>query len=123
MPVNDQSPDVVIIDSSGAESGIVANPFAIKDATTGTLANGTETSVAGVAVSVLAANANRKAAIIQNVGSQSVRIGVAGVTAATGIQLVAGATLILGSPYVVTGAIYAIRETAASTTVFATEIT
>jgi len=92
------------------------------DSTTGTLANGAETAVSNVAVSVLAANANRKVAIVQNVGNLTARIGVAGVTAATGIQLVAGATLVLEPPYVVTGAIFAIRETA-DTTVFATEIT
>ena len=91
-------------------------------ALTGTLANGTETAVSTVAVSVLASNANRKSAIIQNTGAQTVRIGIAGVTATTGIKLVSGATIVFEPPYIVTGQFFAIRESADSI-VFATEIT
>jgi len=122
MPLNDQTPSVTLVNSSEVEVGTSANPLFGRDATTGTLANGAQTAVSNVAVSVLGANANRKTAIVQNVGNLSARIGVAGVTATTGIQLVAGATLILEPPYIVTGAIFAIRETA-DTTIFATEIT
>lgn len=123
MPLNDQTPAVTLYNSSEVEVGTSASPLFISDATTGTLANGAQTSVSSSAVSVLASNANRKTAIIQNVGNQTVRVGVSGVTATTGIQLVAGATLILESPYIVTGQIFAIREGGADSTVFATEIT
>lgn len=89
--------------------------------TTGTLANGAQTAVSSSAVEVLAANSNRKRAIVQNVGANAVRIGIAAVTATTGIQLAPGATLQLEVPYIHTGAIFAIRESADST-VFATEV-
>jgi hypothetical protein len=89
----------------------------------GTLNNGAETSVTGTAGQVLASNANRKILIVQNVGNTTARIGVSGVTATTGIQLVAGGTLILDSPHCPTSAIFAIRESGANTTVFVTEVT
>jgi hypothetical protein len=122
MPIDDSTINAILTDSSEVEVGTVANPLATKDATTGTLANGAQTAVGAAAVEILAANANRKAAIVQNVGNQPMRVGIAGVTAVTGIQLVAGATLIFDAPYIVIGAIFAIRETA-DTTAFATEIT
>lgn len=93
---------------------------------TGTLTNGAETAVAAVAVQVLAANVNRKSAIIQNVSASpaaNVRVGVAGVTATTGVRLAPGDKLILEMPYVPTQALFAIRETAVSGTVFAMEVT
>lgn len=123
MPLNDQTPAVTLYNSSEVEVGTSANPLFLRDATTAALANGAQTTVSSAAVSVLAANANRKTAIIQNVGNQTVRVGVAGVTATTGIQLTAGATLILGPPYIVTSQIFAIREGGADSTVFAAEIT
>lgn len=79
--------------------------------TTGTLGNGIETAVSNVAISVLAANPARKAAIIQNVGSDDIRVGVAGVTATTGIRLRPNRSLVLSSPYIHTGDVFAIRET------------
>lgn len=81
---------------------------------TSSLANGAETAVSSSAVQVLAANASRKWCIIQNTGSETVRIGIAGVAATTGIKLVAGAALTFELPYVVTSAIFAIRESADS---------
>ena len=92
-------------------------------ATAGTLNNGAQTAVAGAAVSILAANANRRTAIIQNVGAATIRVGAAAVTNVTGIQLVAGATLILESPYVATNQIFAIREGAIDSTAFTAEVT
>lgn len=89
----------------------------------GTITNGAETSVAGSAVQVLAANANRKKLIIQNTGAANVRVGVSGVTATTGVRLVRNGSLLLEMPDCPTQAIYAIREGAVSSTVFAQEVT
>ena len=89
---------------------------------TGTLANGAETAVSSSAVSVLAANANRKKLIVQNTGASAVRIGTTGVTATTGFRLAAGAMLIVDMPQCPTNAIFAIRESADST-VLAQEVT
>jgi hypothetical protein len=47
----------------------------------------------GSAASVLAANANRLRALIQNTGSVNVFLGVSGVTSSTGLLLVPGASL------------------------------
>lgn len=88
----------------------------------GTLANGAETAVSTVAVSVLAANANRKKLIVQNTGVNTVRIGTTGVTATTGFRLTAGATMVFDMPHCPTNAVFAIRETADST-VMAQEVT
>lgn len=90
---------------------------------TGTLSNGAQTAVAAAAVQVAAANANRKAILIQNVGLANVRVGVSGVTTTTGFRLVPGQIVILEMPYVPTQAIFAIREGAISSTVLAQEIT
>jgi len=90
----------------------------------GTLQNGAQTAVGAIAVIVLPADPNRKASIIQNVGTENIRIGAAGVTSTTGIQLVPGATAIFEAPYIVGTAqdIWAIQESAPSIA-FATEIT
>lgn len=90
---------------------------------TGTLANGTETPVGAAAVSILAANANRKTAIIQNTGVANIRVGVTGVTATTGFRLQPNESIIYDMPFVPTQAIFAIREGAISSTAFAQEIT
>lgn len=90
---------------------------------TGTLANGAQTAVAAAAVQILAADVNRKAALIQNVGIASIRVGVTGVTATTGFRLVPGQIVVLEMPYVPTQAIFAIREGAVSSIAFAMEIT
>lgn len=95
----------------------VSNPLPTSSATY-TINNGAETSVSSSAVEVLAANANRKKAVIQNTGLGNVRVGVNGVTATTGMRLVPNGHVILES----TQAIYAIRETVDST-VFAQEFT
>lgn len=89
--------------------------------TNSTLANGAETAVSAVAVQVLAANASRKTAVIQNTGTENIRVGVVGVTAVTGIRLVPDASLILEEPFVYAGAIYAIREGASDSVALATE--
>lgn len=81
---------------------------------TGTLNNGVQTIVAAVAVSVLAANPNRKKVIIQNVGNSSVRVGSAGVTASTGVRLLKDGHLLLEMPNCPINEIFAIRETANS---------
>lgn len=90
--------------------------------TAGTLANGAETAVSSAAVSVLAANTSRKKLIVQNTGANAVRIGIAAVTATTGMRLAAGASIIFDMPHCPTNAVYAIRESADST-VLAQEVT
>jgi len=71
----------------------------------------------------LASNANRKAAIVQNVGNANIRVGVTGVTATTGKQLVPGETVVFEMPYVPTQELFAIREGSVSSTVLTMEIT
>jgi hypothetical protein len=72
-------------------------------------------------VAVLAANANRKAAIVQNVGAANGRLGT---TVATnkGIQLAPGQLVVLEAPWPVQAALKAIRESATSTTFAVAEI-
>lgn len=88
----------------------------------GTLANGAETSVAGSAVQVAAANASRKILFVQNTGVANVRVGVTGVTATTGLRVTPGSMLIFEMPYCPQAAIFSIREGATSSTVLAQEI-
>lgn len=89
---------------------------------TGTLNNGAETAVAGTAVSILSANANRNKLIIQNTGAANVRIGTTGVTATTGFRLTVGATIIMDNPECPINEIFAIREGAISSTILAQEV-
>jgi hypothetical protein len=91
-------------------------------ATAGTLANGAETAVSNTAVSVLAANTARRKLILQNTGANAVRIGIAAVTATTGMRLAAGAAIVFDMPNCPTNAIFSIRESADST-VLAQEVT
>lgn len=88
----------------------------------GTLANGAETAVSSSAVSVLAANTARKKLILQNTGANGVRIGIAAVTATTGMRLAAGQAVVFDMPHCPTNAVFAIRESADST-VLAQEVT
>lgn len=94
---------------------------ALQPALTATLNNGSEATIT-VAAQVLAANVNRKAAVIQNTGTVNVRIGATGVTATTGLRLTPGASVTFEQPNVPTNAIFAVSEGAA-TTVLAQEIT
>lgn len=89
----------------------------------GTLANGVEIAVAGVAIQLIAANPDRKKLILQNTGAASVRIGTTGITATTGFRLAAGAILIFDMSDCPSNAIVAIREGAVSSIVLAQEIT
>lgn len=87
----------------------------------GSLKNGAETAVSSAAVQVLAANSARKRAVIQNTGNANVRVGITGVTAATGVRVVPNGLVILENPNCEKNAVYAIREGAADSIVFATE--
>ena len=60
---------------------------------------------------IAAANANRKALLIYNVGSVDVFFGLGGVTAATGIPLKVGGSLGLGPAFITDQAIYGITAT------------
>ncbi len=104
-------------------SGALITAATTELSATGTLANGAETAVANVAVSILAANANRKTAIVQNTGAANIRVGVAGVTAVTGFRLAPGESLTYNMPFVPTQELFAIREGAISSTAFTQEIT
>lgn len=95
----------------------------ITDNTTATLNNGAETAVAGVAVQVLAANASRKSALIQNTGTANVRVGTTGVAATTGFRLTPDSILTMQPPFDPTNAIFAIREGGVDSIVFALEVT
>jgi len=101
-----------------------AGGIAVREVPTdGTWADGAQTTVGGTAVQVLAANANRKSAVIQNVGDEAVRLGPTGVTATSGwVSLAAGAIFVLSQPYCPSVAVFAIREGGADGTVLASEI-
>jgi hypothetical protein len=88
----------------------------------GTLGLGTQTTVSSVAVQIIAANANRRVLIVQNVGLNALRFGGAGVTAATGLLLSSGQTMAFTMPDTPTGAVWAIRSLAADTTAFVLEL-
>jgi len=122
-----ESEAVTLTDSAGNEllgQKPVADSIPVVPAqTTSALVNGTETAVSGVAVNVLAANPLRKTAVIQNTGGANIRIGVAGVTATTGLRLVPGASAIYDSPDVYQGDIFAIREGGSDSIAFAQEAT
>lgn len=90
--------------------------------TTGTLANGTQTAVSSAAVQILASNASRKTAVVQNTGTANIRVGVAAVAATTGLQLTPGAVAIYEEPHVPTQALFAIREGGVDSVAFAQEV-
>lgn len=87
-----------------------------------TLVNGHETVVSNIAVSVLAANPLRKTAVVQNVGTANIRVGVAGVTATTGLRLIPDAVVIYDESHITMQELFAIRETASDSIAFAQEV-
>jgi hypothetical protein len=88
---------------------------------TSTLDNGTETPVGAAAVQILAANPNRKTAVVQNTGTANIRVGAAGVTATTGLRLVPNQIAIYDEPDVPINALFAIREGAVDSVAFTQE--
>ncbi len=124
MPLDSETVRATLVDTNEVQQGTLANPLFAEERASGTLTNGVEVAFAAAASSILAANANRKAVIIQNISAAAVaRVGVAGVTAATGIQVVAGATVILEMPYCPVAELVASREGALSGTLLVNEIT
>lgn len=119
---------VYITDSGNAEYG-TGKPFPVTSAlTTSTMQPGAQTTVGASAISVVAANANRKTLILQNTGAGNVRVGPssAGLTAdpTTGIQIIAnGGAVVFEPPYIPTNAFFAIREGGTSSAVLAIEAT
>lgn len=91
----------------------------------GNATNGVQVSTAGAAaVSILAANPNRKSALITNISVASVRIGVSGVTTTTGIgRLLPGEIMVLTMPYCPDEELFMIREGAVNGTVLVSEVT
>lgn len=114
---NADSDDRAVVDVDGAL-------LTTDKITAGTATDTTDVAVAGTAVQLLATNATRKSALIQNVGDAAMRVTTDGSTptATHGKRLVAGAALSLTSPYCPTAAVSAIRETATSTTANASEV-
>src|SRR4051812_15921356 len=102
---------VLVVDSTDTEyTG--TKPFPVTEAvTTSTLGAGQQTTVTTTAGALngAAANSSRKVLILQNTGSNNVRVsGSASVTATTGIQLLAnGGAVIFEPPFVPTNTIYA----------------
>lgn len=96
------------------------------DASTGTATETADVTVDATAggITVLAANANRKSAKIQNTGSANMRVTIdnSAPTISKGTQLQPGQILTISTPFIVTTAIKAIREGAVSTTASVTEI-
>lgn len=74
-------------------------------------------------VVLLAANASRKSAVIQNTGAATMRLRIDGdPTTTRGLQIAAGQSFNIGMPFCPTGAIKAIREGSTSTTAAVMEI-
>ena len=108
------------IEAKGVQAGTSSIPVV---GANGTLANGAQTTVDNTAggVQIIAANANRTALIVQNVGTANMRVGVTGVTATTGVRLTPGQ---IWEPQVApSNAVFAIREGATNTTALAQETT
>jgi hypothetical protein len=78
----------------------------------------------GGGVTILAANANRRGATVQNTGAATIRVTVDGTAPTTtkGLQLAAGAVLSLSMPDCPTSAIKAIREGGSNSTVYVSEV-
>lgn len=88
------------------------------------LSNGTETAVSAAAVPLAGAPANaaRKGLIVQNVGVGDVRIGIAGVTATTGMKLLPGDSIVFTGGAVPINALFAIRSATTDSIVLAQEL-
>lgn len=106
---------------ASGDAGLVTRE-ALNPGTPSQAADVTVDATAG-GVTVLAANVNRKSAVIQNVGSANCRVSVGGTpTTTNGIQLTPGQTLTLRRPHCPVGAVKAIRESSTSTSVSVLEI-
>lgn len=90
----------------------------------GTPTTTADQTVGAASASILAANANRKSAIIQNTGTANARVCIDGVTATAskGLKLVPGQFITLTAPHVPRSAITAIRESGSDTTVAVVEV-
>jgi hypothetical protein len=91
--------------------------------TAGVMTNSDDVAVDATAggVVVLAANVNRKAAVVQNVGAANGRLGTT-VAANKGIQLAPGQVAVLEAPWPVQAALKGIREGGTNTTFAVAEI-
>ena len=88
----------------------------------GTLNNGTVTTVTNVATQIAPANSTRKLLIIQSQSAGVVAIGSSGVTSTTGFTISSNGSYTFTSPNCPTNAIFAIRTTNGSTSIFVQEV-
>lgn len=124
--ISERIHQVQVVNSSGTANAAATPEYTAESlnvAGTAThTADATVDSTAG-GVTLLALNANRKGAIIQNTGTANIRVSVGGTpTTSTGIQLAAGASLTLAAPFCPTAAVKAIREGGTSSTAAVMEI-
>lgn len=87
------------------------------------LQNGAEVVINNVAAQIIAANPNRKGLIIQNTGSNNIRIGAAGVTNVTGTRLTPGMLIAWAGDGTPVNAIFGIREGASNSVALGQEET
>lgn len=90
-------------------------PITQAGAPVATLGAGVQTAVSNAAVKIANANTAARIMLVQNVGSDAMRIGPAGVTATTGFRIAAGVGIVFDAPPVSGGDLYAIRETTDTT--------
>jgi hypothetical protein len=103
-----------------------SNNLAASPSTPGTASDAADIAVDATAggVTLLAANTDRKGAIIQNVGTANMRVTYSGnaPTPTRGHQLAPGQMLTLAMPYCPTAVVLGIREGASSTSASVSEI-
>jgi hypothetical protein len=80
-------------------------------------------AVGVLAVSILPANPARVSAVVQNTGTANIRVGVAGVTATTGIRVLPNGTVTYQNPNCPPGELFAIREGGVDSIAFVVEET
>lgn len=126
MPGKDPDYAVELVLDGTDVSAATPLPVTVAGNTAATAADGTDITVDGTAggVTVLAANTNRKSALIQNTGAATMRVTTDGTapTATHGKQVAAGNALVLSSPNCPTVVVKAIRESSTSTTANASEV-
>lgn len=113
-----QSEAVTLTDSCGHEilgpKAAHASLPVVATSLPSTLELGDESPVTSAAAMIVAANANRSTALVQNTGTANIRVGPPGVTTTTGLRVVPNQTVFYEEPNVYKGEIWAIAESIAS---------